>query len=311
MGYRVRTTQVGLASRTGYTTPGGTCHWLGRLFLVRPLAVLSLALVLNACGGGGALAPGGVSADGERDGVRIHMDLDRGAIRPGETVWATIRIENASGRSVTWVGGGCNIPARVVGSIDALADEGRTWTGAPGELKKRALQNGGPSLAVFHDEQSWNQRAQGGMFCTLDLRLMELAAGAALSVRAAWDGRVGTGSAPDGAVTVTATFPMGHWDSPKPVTVSAPIQVRGSSRMVTPGQAIDAAFDDGRMVRWLDRQPGAANPYAKVEGFVVLESDTWVIRAAETVTPSSTGRSAEIEVRVRASDAKVLSVVER
>jgi hypothetical protein len=79
-------------------------------------------------------------------------------------------------------------------------------------------------------------------------------------MRAAWDGEVEGVVAPAGPATVTASFPyLGLAGQPDPLSRSVePIDVtlqvsvvESGIRLLSPGQAIDAALSDPRFAAWL------------------------------------------------------------
>ncbi|MDP9281752.1 MAG: hypothetical protein M3P38_06625 [Chloroflexota bacterium] len=255
-----------------------------------------------------------MTAAGETDGVKLRLDLDRASVRSGETVWATVTIENTNDHPISWVGGGCNVPGRVTATIPAVADYGRNWTEyLLAELKKRlviGVTSGG--YVPFVDEASWNLRGQGGRVCTADIRAVSMAAHAKVVNRFAWDGTLRPGvSAPIGRVSVSAALDMNdeRLMVGKSVSATAPLDLTsGSTTRVSPAQAVDAAFEEGRFAAWV-RSHARADGYGQqtaydVEGTVRLDADVWIISALQnTTSPAS-----QIEVRVDARDAKVISV---
>jgi hypothetical protein len=284
---------------------------------VRSAAALLIAAVLLSCGSRAAApgAPSAVTASGETDGVKLRLDLDRTSLRSGETVWATVTIENTNDHPISWVGGGCNVPGRVTAVIPAVADYGRNQTEyVLAELKKRLVIGVTSSGYVpFLDEASWNLRGQGGRACTADVRAVSMAAHAKVVSRFAWDGSLRPGtSAPSGPVKISASLDMNddRLMVGKIVSATAPLDLTsGTTARVSPAQAVDAAFDEGRFAQWV-RSHARSDGYGQqvaydVEGTVVLDGDVWVIRASMKTSASPPN---QIEVRVDARDATIISV---
>ena len=283
---------------------------------MRALSLLALVL-FTACGSRalspGAPAPVALTASGTTDGVTLRLDLDRASVKVGEVVWATITIENTNDHAIRWVGGGCNVPGRVMANVPTLSDYGKSWDYPFAELKKRLGMVMAPGYIPWLDEEAWKLRAQGGRACTADIRINELAAHGRLTSRHAWDGVVDGVPVPSGDAKVTGSFEMDDIVQMVGRSVSASVTLTvtgGSATRVSPGQALDAAFSDTRFAAWVRARfvaRGNSGPGAyDVEGSVRLDGDTWVIQAAQKTAPAG-----QIEVRVNALDGTVLSVVER
>lgn len=173
--------------------------------VMRWLALSWLAAVSIACGAGGSgPAPSPVAAQAERDGVVLRIELERSVARPGDVVWIDVVIENRSGHEVTWLGGGCGVPARVTAPLPAGSR---------------------PPAIEFSDETSWNMRNAGGRACPAYLAEMKLAAGATLHARFASDLRVAETTVPAGALPVTATFPLGTFAASTPLSATATLTI--------------------------------------------------------------------------------------
>jgi len=228
---------------------------------------------------------------------------------------ATVTIENTNDHPISWVGGGCNVPGRVTATVPAVADYGRNWTEyLLAELKKRLVIGVTSSGYVpFLDEASWNLRRQGGRVCTADIRAVSMAAHSKVVSRFAWDGTLRPGaSAPSGRVNVSAALDMNDERLMVGKSISATVSLdltSGTTTRVSPAQAVDAAFDEGRFAAWV-RSHARSDGYGQqtaydVEGSVVLDGDVWIIRA---FTKTSASPPNQIEVRVDARDATVISV---
>jgi hypothetical protein len=129
------------------------------------------------------------------------------------------------------------------------------------------------------------------MFCTADLRINELAPGATLGMRAAWDGRVGgVAPAPAGPAVVKASFPfIGVADAVgKDVTDTRPISVvmdttvvgvgAGAPAALSPALAIDAALADPQFATWVQ----AAPEVTWVNPNIVFQDGVWAIGLFKT-----------------------------
>jgi hypothetical protein len=110
---------------------------------------------------------------------------------------------------------------------------------------------------------------------------------------------------------------LGHQQPPATqLRVATSVLVRGAADpYITAGVAIDRAYDDGRLARWLEARPGPfldGNALASdIVGGIKLEGDAWRVLAAQKTLKGNDYRSGEIEVRLNARDGTVLSVVER
>lgn len=276
-----------------------------------------LASALVSCGSRalGPASAGAVTAIGQIDGVTLRLDLDRATVRPGEVVWATVTIENTNDHPIDWIGGGCDVPGRVTAVVPAIADYGRNQSEyLLAELKKRLVIGVTSSGWVpFLDEASWNLRDRGGRICTADIRAVTMAARAKVVSRFAWEGMLRPGApAPSGSVNVTAALEMNDYQRMvgKSVSATAPLEITGgAATRVSPAQAVDAAFDEGRFTAWV-RSHARPDNYGQqtaydVDGTVQIDGDVWVITAFRKASVSA---PSGIEVRVDARDATVRSV---
>jgi hypothetical protein len=167
-----------------------------------------VAVLVSACGGALAPAPrtpDPVSAVSERNGVRVTLSLPQRTYAPGEIVWADVKIENTSDIAVSWLGGGCNFPARVSAKLPTVTND-----------------------VQFIPDAAWQSylAGRGGPICTMEIRENKLAAHESLSLRAAWDGALyGGGRAAEGDAQILAVFPMGTLMSSDPITATATIRL--------------------------------------------------------------------------------------
>lgn len=260
-----------------------------RLFVPAALAALFIAACGSLVRGPDLPDPAGpplVTARGEADGVTLRLDLDHRSLKPGEAMWASLTIENTNDHPITWVGGACAEPGNVVVTTLATGDYGRNWPEyALAELKKRLVYAAPPALVPLPDQRHW--QGQGPKTCTQDIRPFELAARSTLRSHFAWDRTLSGAPAPNGPVEVRAAFPMNDLRLMVGREVSAIATVElssGSAVRVSPGRAIDAALEDGRLARWImarttpDSSGGAA-AYG-LEGTVRLDGAAWVIRSS-------------------------------
>jgi hypothetical protein len=263
-----------------------------------------------ACGGRVASPP--APATVTVDGVTLTLELDRGELREGDLVSATLTIRNTNNHDVVWTSGGCQIVGQVL-ALPPFPDPGRHWPGALGTFKSWALQHA-ESYAYFTDEETWRA---GGRACPAVVYTNTLAAGERLRSRWVWDGKVASGlggarRAPGGPIDVASTFFIGPQPAAKELRAVASLLIRGpADPYISPGVAIDRAYDDGRLARWLEGRPapGETGLPGPVVGFIRLDGDVWTVRAAQKA--GAPIQSQEIEVRVDARDGKVMSVSER
>lgn len=242
-----------------------------------PLAALA-ALCLTACARALPGPPPTPSSTVEQDGVRLILRLDKVQYAPGDVLRADVRIENISDHPVTWVGGGCNLPAAVTARAPSLQGAGESWDGAPG-LLKRAVLAGMPDLTriTFLEASALEARraGRGGPFCTAAIREVQLEPGGVLQTRLAWDGTLpleGTPArAPSGWIAVEAVFPMGRIDSPTPLAVRLQVDLSGGPAwIISPGEAVDAAL---RQPRFYGRIEGLEWP--QVTGRLQFVGGRW------------------------------------
>ena len=268
-----------------------------------------------------AMTPGdpgtlrGPAAVAERDGVTLRLELERDAITPGDLLRATLTISNSNDHDVKWTAGGCRIPG-LVQALPLLPNAGRHWPGVLGSFKSWALKYP-ESYAYFADETSW---VYGGGACPAAQFTETLPAGRTLRSRWVWNGFLsnavaGSRPAPGGPIEIAGSFSLGVYGSITRLQVTLPVLVRAEADpYITAGAALDRAFDDGRLARWLEARPTPATSGAggvgDIVGGIKLEGDIWrVLAAQKTRLPDY--RSSEIEVRLDARDGRVVSVVER
>src|SRR3989442_5426636 len=173
--------------------------------VIRSFLAVTIALVAAVSGDRGVALPG-PAAVVERGGVILRLELDRGAIAPGELLWATLTVSNTNDHDLRWTAGGC----RILGLVEALPllpDAGRPWPGALGTFKTWALQYP-ESYAYFADETIWPHR---GGACPAAQFTEILPAGGTRRSRWVWDGYTsnaasGSRAAPGGQMEIVASF---------------------------------------------------------------------------------------------------------
>jgi hypothetical protein len=287
------------------------------------LCVLVMAFVLVSCGSS-ATPPGlgiqAVTGTGEKDGVKIRIDLDKAVVRPGEVVWATLTIENTSDRTLSSITYSCDVAGEVYARPSALADYGEIWPEYElQDVKKRIALSGPPDQIRWVEEPTWSKRNSGGTSCTGQMRNLRVAPRTTLRSYYAWDGFVRPGlPAPNGTVDVMASFYM---DNEKNMTgdgvgANVPLRVSdGSAVTVSDGRAIDAAIEEGTLRKWIEdraKPDGYGHQSANdVEGSLSIDRDVWVIKAWRTATAGDPYPGGEIEVSVDAVSGAVISVVQR
>lgn len=199
----------------------------------------------------------------EREGVRVTLTLDRHTYAPGEIVWAHVRVENTNAHPVIWRAGGCGYPATAAASVPGLQRPGRDWPGALGAYKQQVLEGHRSWGRTGFMEQQALLRVLGrgsGTACPAVALEERLAAGGVLEVTLGWDGGLVSPFAPDldrvrapeGPVTVVASFPLGGFEDPSSIEVATTVELTGGPpALVSPGEAVDTALAEPRFARWL------------------------------------------------------------
>lgn len=245
--------------------------------------------------------------------MRVTLSLQRDRYAPGDEVWADVAIENTNDHPVVWTGGGCNIPSRVTAAMPA-GGSGRSWPGALGAWKTGLLEEE-PHKISFIPEGHWPAFKRGeAMFCTADIRLVELGARSMLRTKAGWDGTLPYEHrvrAPDGRYEIDAVFPLGHWDTPKAISVSAPIELIGGSTatLVSRGQALDATLSHAGFRSWLEQRLAQQTPDAQVSSSLILEDTVWRLRVGQRIGRPGGIQGHEADARIDARTGQLLEVV--
>jgi hypothetical protein len=272
-----------------------------------------LSGAIAACGG--ALRPPTatpVTASGERDGVRVTLSLQRDRYAPGDEIWADVLIENTNDRAVFWTGGGCNIPARV-SALLPTGDAGKSWPEPVSAWKVRLVDEDSQKVS-FMPEAHWANFKRGeGMFCTADIRLVELDARSSLRTRAGWDGTMPFEHrvrAPDGRYDIEAVFPLGHWDTPRPISVSVPVELTGggAAPFISRGQALDSALSHAGFRAWLEERLAKETREMPVTASLLMEDGEWRLRVGQKLPGPGGVDGYEADVRIDARTAQLLQV---
>jgi hypothetical protein len=243
--------------------------------ILTPLAVVFTA----ACSGPSPFQdPSGspTTAGETRDAVRVSLTL-HGSPLSGAPSWATAEVENLGPMAVRWAGGGCDDPVSITIDFREAFDPGRDWPGLPGRFKNLALEFENPASGRYNEQSRIRGPGQIPVVCTADLRVNELPPGAALTMRAGWDGTVGGAApAPTGPANVRASFPFigiaGVVDNsvidtrPIVVRISTEIVGEGRAAPLSPALAIDAALADQQFADWVQAGPEATwiNPTVRL-----------------------------------------------
>lgn len=224
------------------------------------------------------------SATVEEDGVIVTLVIDRAATFFGQRVWAEVTVENSGSDAVVWGHSStCTWPAGVwLAAGPAQLPYGRTdWPGDHGVLKNVSVLRTDAIGFGFVPEEVVD--FEGNWGCTGDLVMDELAPGASLSHRFAWD-TVGVGGmpAPGGIYIAESTFMyFGRGDvSPDvlhdefEVTARVALDVEGLAvDFLSPGEAMDLLLEDPAFTRQL-----AAVPRERWTGSDFRwEDETWVL----------------------------------
>lgn len=255
--------------------------------LIAALAIAGCAPTASSSESSIALVPATIV----RDGVRVTLALE-GPPLAGQLSWADGRVENLGAKGVRWAGGGCNDPVGIFIEFARAFDPGRVWPGLLGRFKAVALgADGGSPTNIGYEEQSRIRPAdQIPIDCPADLRVNELAPGASLSIRAAWNGTLGgPAPAPAGPATVTGWFEFigiagevgDDVTATKPIKVAIETTVVGAPAgsgggppaPLSPALAIDAALADPEFAAWVKADP----EITWVNPNIVLQDGTWAI----------------------------------
>jgi hypothetical protein len=192
-----------------------------------------------------------------RDGLVVTLAVDRPTLPAAGRTWVSVSVENTSSEVRLWRGGGCNPLADItIRTATAVTPEpGRNWDGLAATFKDLLAQaNQASDTGFFEDERFVDQVA--GVVCPADLGVNQISAGQRLEMRAAWDGEIQGVPAPPGPARIVASFPYlgaaGKPDAPEPIEATVKVAIANPGiRLLSRGQAIDAALGDPEFAGWL------------------------------------------------------------
>lgn len=219
-----------------------------------------------------------IVATATRDDVLVTLTL-LGPPRSGGLSWATVRIENRGPKAIRWARGGCTDPASISIDLGPAFAAGRSWPGLLGRFKSAALVFENPAARFYIEESKVGRNA----LCPASLSLEDLAPGATIGIRAAWDGSLAGAPAPPASAIVTATFPFigvagtvgNDVTDTKPIEARLDTAVGGpvgrTASALSPALAVDAALADPEFAAFVVAAPEASwvNPH------LVRQDGTW------------------------------------
>jgi hypothetical protein len=217
------------------------------------------------------------TASASLNGVQVTIELERNPMPAGESTWVTTTVTNTGADDLIWSHGPCTHPTTVTvgGTVDGQNwRDGGDQIGASLRFRSMALAQAGVAdgaiVVSFLPEAFVGKK---GTYGCGDVALeSSLAPGKSIKQRARWDGEAGTllGPPPTGQVALVGSFrdfwrrsggePTDLYTAPAievPLTVWIDGRVQG---IIHPGEAIDAALRDQRLVAILEtRDLGNAN----------------------------------------------------
>jgi hypothetical protein len=231
------------------------------------VAIVIVAVVAAGCDPAGppAVPPDGPSVTATRDGLVVTLQLERAPLSAGKRVWAKVTVSNGAAVVRHYQGGGCDFLASLqVNTAAAVKPEpGRDWDGPAGFFKGLVWTPGPAEATAFFMDERFVDRG-GRIACTADLGVNEIKPGERLEMKAAWDGEVSGVVAAAGPARVIASFPYlgpaGGADMlgrpPQPIEAALDVEVVDAGvRLLSPGQAIDAALANPGFAAWLNGEP--------------------------------------------------------
>lgn len=220
-----------------------------------------------------------LAATSEVAGVRVTLRLDRGAVRVGQVVSAVATVVNTRPSAVHFSGGSCQAPdSQPTVGVDLRPGQplGRSWTGAAGQYKERALASGPGGYRFTAD-------GSGSQFCLEYLRSWQLAPGQTLSSAVRWRARTPLGYAYDGTGRVRASFAFAArpGQDERQVVAEVPLRVTGGeNHVVSPAEAVDVALADPGFHSLVERYPPGTRGAAPSRTPPLVQEWPWYVAPA-------------------------------
>jgi hypothetical protein len=216
-------------------------------------------------------APVAATRSATRDGIVLRLTVENASPGSGQATRAIVTVDNHDPVGRAWQGGGCDFVASVVieTAAEVVPPMGRRRDGIAGAFKGLLIGGAPPAsrLGSFIDDRF----ADGRVACPADPRTNTLASGGHLEMHATWTGEGNGAAASPGPATVVASFPdqgpavgiVAPDAAVDRLAVRIPVQVvdRGI-RLLSPGQAVDAALDSPAFAQWV----AAAGPMQAWDG---------------------------------------------
>lgn len=190
-------------------------------------------------------------------GLRVELELDRGAVLLGDRVNAVVTLTNETTEPMRILGThGCDLSV----NLRPGQPKGEPQTGIAAEFKERALARSPLAFSFVSDENPLDS-------CTVnDSRdHRAISPGRPVHIRLWWQAQTPFDFGYDGMGVVTARFYVIDPSQPRDlplsppvdlVTTSLPLLVRGAGHGgISPAVAVDAALTDPRFRAFLDAHP--------------------------------------------------------
>jgi hypothetical protein len=213
--------------------------------------------------------PGEIATD---DGLSLSARLDQASVETGGKVTIETTIHNGRSSPVVY-SVTCDSTTIMAAALPLPLDPpGRSWTGVEADLKEAAL---GRSTVASETPDEMETRTYSGSCSSGFQGERTLAPGETITSTLVWSADLVTGvpALPgDMPFTVTLAYdplnapptypagyqgPVGGWvQNYKQLSVDGHIQVLGQApKLLSKGQAIDAALSDPQLAKWLTEQP--------------------------------------------------------
>ncbi len=194
----------------------------------------------------------------EERGVRLTLVLDDPDVRLGQTLHATVTVENLSGADAAYASDSCRALADVALVTDETPAPGRTWEGPAAAFKQQALRDRRPQQTGFGDRPVAPEGPPS--LCASVGLTNPLPAGEVQTRELYGQASLPEGGSPAGPGRVTAVFHLlrdpASFSGEVPVEVALPVRVEGEGSL-SRAEVVDAALGDDRFRAWLLAQPRA------------------------------------------------------